>query len=108
MAEQNFLDTITQVLSQAQVTTNLQATGIIAAARLITGEQPIVEDFGTYTQITFTPSQQIKLRDQLEKMLSGKPGAVRVDARPIVYPVVIKRLIPLLVIAFALGFIVKR
>jgi hypothetical protein len=104
----DLLDTISETLQTAQVTSNLQATSIIAAARLITGESPMVTAYPTYTEISFTPSQQIKLRDALEKMLSGSPGPVRVNAGSVVYPVVLKRLIPLLVIAFALGFIIKR
>lgn len=101
-------DTLSQILQTAQVSNSLQAAGLIAAVKIITGEDPIVTNYPTYTEISFTPSQQVKLRDQLEAMLSSSAGSVRVTAGPVVYPVVLKRAIPLLIIAFALGFIIRR
>lgn len=104
----NILDTLSQVLQTAQVSNSLQAASLITAVKIVTGENPIVTKYPTYTEISFTPSQQIKLRDQLDAMLSSGGGSLRVTAGPVVYPVMLKRLIPLLIIAFALGFIIKR
>lgn len=104
----DILDSIADALQSAQVTGDLQLTSLVIAVKAITRESPVVTKYDTYTQVSFSPAQQIKLRDALEKMLSSSPGSVRVDAGPVVYPVVLKRLIPLLIIAFALGFILKR
>lgn len=83
---------------------------ISAVIRAVTGDDPIIEDHGSYQKIAFTPSQQIKIRAYIERQLDKKPAPsdIRIDTDPIVLPIAIKKIAPFLIAALAVGFFVGR
>jgi hypothetical protein len=107
------LETITESLETGLTApgnvSSLQVSTIVAIVRMLTNEPPIVTNFGDYTEISFTPAQQVSLRGLITQAMAGKAsGAVRVNLSPVILPPVLKRLIPLLLGVFALGYIVHR
>lgn len=78
----------------------------------ITGEQPQVNKYPEYNEIILSENQNKTLGETLDKMLSAEPGNVRMNLKPIVSPIVLKRYWPWLagvgVGVLILGGILKR
>jgi hypothetical protein len=85
-----------------------QAAAISSVLNLLTDEEPIINDYGSYSMIRFTPGQQAKISKLINDSLTGKPGAIRFDAAPIVNPIIIKQAIPYAVALIAAGFLLGR
>lgn len=101
-------DIIDSVVSTRDVSGALQLETISTIVQNITGDRPIISRFPDHVKVSFSPAQQIKLRDAFEKILSDPPGAIRIDSGPVVYPVILKRLVPALLISFGIGFLLGR
>lgn len=72
------------LMAQAQV------KGLQTLVRYLTNEDPIVVWYDQYVTIDFTPQQRILLSTYVENYLKGKPGKIRVNAVPVVFPPVLK------------------
>ena len=90
--------------------TTAKAEAVAALIRAVTGEDAIIEDMGTYQKISFSPFQQVRIRDYIERQLSAKrePSDILVDVNPILLPIAAKRLMPFLIASLALGFFIGR
>lgn len=90
--------------------TAAKSEAVAALIRAVTGEDAIIQDMGTYQKISFSPSQQVRIRDYIERQISAKrqPSDILVDVNPILLPIAIKRLAPFLIASLALGFLIGR
>ena len=108
----DLITTITQAVTSGRVMDELSVDGIVLWLKSITGEDPIINTYPTYTQITLTPGQTSILQKMLsESMIPGGGSGddkIRLDLSGVVIPVMLKYVIVLLLIAFALGYIIKR
>jgi hypothetical protein len=103
-------DTLRAGLQSGNSKGALTLSTIAALTAALTGDTPVIIDRGNYSDVEFKPEQIKKLRLMLENALNGtgEPGAARVALGPVLYPVILKRLIPLLLIIFAIGYISHR
>jgi hypothetical protein len=89
----------------------IKAQAIAQAIGKATGMTPDVIDNGDYSSITFTREQvkffQNYLNNQIKRVKSIPPGSIRIDAAPVVLPVVLKQAAPYvlgsLLVAYLLG-----
>lgn len=104
------MDIVKTTFSSQSVTKALEISSVSAAIQALTGEVPTFVTGEKSIKIILSPSQQISLRGQLEDALkgTGAEGNVNIDLGPVIYPVVLKRLIPLLLICVAAGYILHR
>jgi hypothetical protein len=88
----------------------LKAQALAAAIGDITGTHPVITDTGAVERITFTPADQIKVREWLESMLASAqvPGDVQVDFVPVILPLAVKKLLPAVVAIALVGFLLGR
>lgn len=87
----------------------LQVAAWVASIRALTGTAPIVTNYPDYTGITFTADQKTILQGVIGSAMTPKtPGRLRVDLGPVIWPPVLKRLIPLLIGAGVLGYILHK
>jgi hypothetical protein len=75
--------------------TKAKATAYATAIYLAIGSEPIVEEMPGYMNIRFTPQQQKKLREFIERQMKKGMGDVRVEIAPVLMPIFLKRLLPL-------------
>lgn len=88
--------------------TELKAEAIAAAVKAAVGVRPQIVDGGKYALLRFSPSGQVAARGWLESQFGKPPGDVRVDVGPVVNPVVLKKALPYLLGALALGVIIGK
>jgi hypothetical protein len=104
----NILDTVLQEIQGAVVSGDLKVAAISQLSRMITGEPPIITEYPGYTQVSFSIVQQKKLELYFEDMIFGAPGSFRVDLKPVFYPIVLKRLIPIVAAVAVIGYVAGR
>jgi hypothetical protein len=88
----------------------IQAGIMATAIRSLTGELPEVSmNPEGYAELTFTAEQARNIRQYIEDRLkeSGGEMAVRINANPIIIPMMIRRVAPYMLGAFALGFLIS-
>jgi hypothetical protein len=90
--------------------TAAKAEAVASLIQSLTGEPPIISDMGSYQKISFSPSQQVKIRDYIERQISAKrqPTDILIDVNPVLVPLAVKKLAPFLVASLALGFLLGR
>lgn len=70
---------------------NLKTTATAGVIKAYTGENPIINRQGDYTEISFTPAQIQKLQTVLNQWHSQEPGTVRVKFGSVLTPYYLKR-----------------
>ncbi len=83
----------------------IKTTAWKTAIRMVTGEDPIVDEYDEYTDIRFTDYQIQFLKDKLTEWNKADPGEVRIDYKPVILPWVIKKYWPWAAGAVATGFV---
>ena len=92
-----------------QLQTALKTELLSQIVERITGEKPLIEKTETYSHFRFSPGQQIKLRAFLKAQLKPQPpGDIRIDAAPVVLPVLVEQAAPYILGVAALGFLIGR
>jgi len=86
----------------------LKKTVWITALATITGEDPIVKEYDTYTDIILTDSQVQFLKEKLTKWDQSDPGEVRINVKPVLLPWVVKKYWPWAVGAVVGGFLLGK
>jgi hypothetical protein len=93
----------------AALMTAAKAALLNQAIKQITGEEAILDEQADYVRISFTPSQQVKLRAFLNNQLKPKPpGDLRIDVMPVVLPLAIQKAAPFVLAVFAAGVLVGK
>lgn len=89
--------------------TRLQAEGIALAIKTATGKAPLVQYYSDgHVEIYFKEADIKFLREYLETALSKKPSAdIRLNALPILLPVVLKRVYPLIIGLVLAGYLLR-
>lgn len=90
----------------------IKAEAIAALFLAFTGERPTLEkgrdDFGEFIRIKFSERQLEALRLNLDTLINKEPGDVRMDLAPVFTPLIIKKGLPYILGAGALGAIGGR
>lgn len=73
------------------VTERAGLEAVKAATRLFTGQDPIVQEEGGRTVVSFTPAQAAQLRAVLEEWIDAPAGNLRIAWLPVVAPIVFRR-----------------
>ncbi len=87
---------------------NLKKTSWVTAINMITGEEPIVNEYDDHTDIEFTPSQVKFLQNKLTEWEKADPGEVRVNVKPVIVPWAVKKYWPWAVGSIVAGFILGK
>jgi hypothetical protein len=92
--------------------TTAKAEMISEGIKALIGERPKVTYYADHARISFPPKAQVKARAYLEKQIraAGKAtgGDIRIDAMPVVLPVVAKQAAPYLIGAMVAGYLLGR
>lgn len=78
------------------------------AIKSITGEDPIVKNYTTYSDIEFTPAQVKLLRGKMDDWSAADPGEVRIGFQPVVVPWAVKKYWPVALGAVGLGWVIGK
>lgn len=96
------------ILENKTIKTNAISLFLLA----ITGAQPEIIKYPEYNELVLSNNQNQIIRELLNKMLSADPGNVRINLKPIITPIVLRRYWPWLAGVGAgvliLGGILKR
>lgn len=91
-----------------QISPALKATGYALALGQMTGEQPNVK-LENGSQVVYWSEDQLKrLSVKFTNMMDQPPGEVQVQAAPIFYPYIIKKVVPYVLGAAAVGYLVGK
>ena len=90
------------LMAQAQI------QGIKTLVRYLTNDDPIVTDHDTYVEISFNEKQRILLSSLIENQLRGKPGKIRVNALPVVFPPALRVYGKFVLMALTAAFLLGR
>lgn len=97
--------------------TGMQATGLVIALGSITGVSPVIQEYADHYSIFWKAEDRKKvtafLDNSIDKMTSDKKvNPIQIDLLPVVYPIVLKRVAPYVVLSaiglVALGMILER
>ena len=86
----------------------VKSTAYKTAIRMVTGEDPIVTEYDTYTDIAFTDYQVQFLKDKLTQWDKSEPGEVRINSKPIILPWVVKKYWPWAIGAVVGGYVLGK
>ncbi len=73
------------------LTDRAKVLGITSLIFAYTGEWPKVQNYKDYTEISLTPTQIDMTREVLYNFLSSDPGRIRINIKPVILPVIVKR-----------------
>jgi hypothetical protein len=85
------------------------AESYAVALEKMTGVPVAVRHVADYSEVYWTPQNVPAARSWLNRQLSpGKPGDVRVDFGPVVYPVATRRALPFVVGLLLAGYVAGK
>jgi hypothetical protein len=99
---------VTSILNKAlgkEGSRELKTGAIAAVLEAVTGSAPVITRFPEYNKISFSPEQAKALQAYIERQLAAAPSDVRIDLKAVAFPIVLKRAIPYMIGAAALGAI---
>jgi len=73
-----------------------------------TGQKPKIKTVNGKTILYFSEKQQKVLGQQLENQLNKKSGQITVEVAPVINPIIIKKAVPYLAGALAIGYIIGK
>jgi hypothetical protein len=98
------------VVTSGSVIDTMQTNAVALVIQNLTGEQPVINVYPDHAEIILNQAQVKKLQTFLDHQISGKvkEDRIQLDLSPVIVPVLLKKAVPLLLLAFALGWILKR
>lgn len=91
--------------------TQAKAQSISFGLSQILGSNPIVTYKDEYAEISFTPEQKTILQRYINRKLtdtSGKKSDIQINFEPVIYPILIKKVLPYAIGLIAIGFITGK
>ena len=92
-----------------KITPMAKATIYSVFIEKITGEKPILQDKGNYVNIVLSNSQEKTMQALLENKIDSKQESdVRVDLKPVLSPIIIKKALPIGIGILVGGYILGK
>jgi hypothetical protein len=88
----------------ADLNLTLKTAAVKAIFVQIFGFEPVTNLTDTYAEFSFTPEQQVVLRNWMDKQLASQPGELRFNLAPVLTPWIIKKALPYVAAAVGTGY----